>query len=105
MQANITKRVWAEVEEANADFFNLRTVITPDLIDDDVTRFYFTMIPNDGAMAHLNLVGRFYIPEVSHISETKHTCFLSQRLIDMNHNIGLSSISAHRATIHSHTTL
>ncbi|KAH7382669.1 hypothetical protein DE146DRAFT_669459 [Phaeosphaeria sp. MPI-PUGE-AT-0046c] len=63
MKPTILKRVWAEIEEANAGFFNLRTHITPDLIDDDVTKFYFTMMPNDGAMAHLNLVGRFFIPE------------------------------------------
>lgn len=73
MKANMIKRVWAEVEEANADFFNLRTVITPDLMNDDVTCFYFTMIPNDGAMAHLNLVGRFYIPEVSQTPASRNT--------------------------------
>jgi hypothetical protein len=116
MKANVIKRVWAEVEEANADFFNLRTVITPDLIDDDVTRFYFTMIPNDGAMAHLNLVGRFYIPEVSRISETRHTyrclrpdlrsgMLVSFLKIDMYPNIVLSPSSTHRAIIYSHTTL
>lgn len=62
MKATILKRVWTEVQEANADFFNLRTVISPDP-DDDATRFYFMMLPNDGAMAHLTLVGTFYIPE------------------------------------------
>ena len=65
MKAKILKRVWTEVEDVNADFFNLRTVITPDTVNDDVTRFYFTMLPNDGAMAHLTLVGTFYIPNVS----------------------------------------
>ncbi|KAF1967860.1 hypothetical protein BU23DRAFT_559012 [Bimuria novae-zelandiae CBS 107.79] len=60
MKPNILKRVWKEVEEANADFFNLRTVISPDP-KDDATRFYFMMLPNDGAMAHLTLVGTFYI--------------------------------------------
>jgi len=65
MKANILKRVWAEVNEANADFFNLRTVISPDLVNDDATHFYFMMLPNDGAMAHLTLVGTLRIPEVS----------------------------------------
>jgi hypothetical protein len=65
MKPAILKRVWKEVKEANADFFNLRTVISPDLIDDDVTRFYFIMLPNDGAMAHLTLVGKFNITDVS----------------------------------------
>jgi hypothetical protein len=68
MKSNILKRVLQEVEEANADFFNLRTVISLDL-DHDVTRFYFMMLPNDGAMAHLTLVGIFYIPDVSNDCE------------------------------------
>jgi hypothetical protein len=65
MNPTILKRVWKEVKEVNADFFNLRTVISPDLIDDNMTRFYFMMIPNDGAIAHLTIVGRFYVPDVS----------------------------------------
>jgi hypothetical protein len=66
MKAKTLKRVWTEVKEVNADFFNLRTVISPDTVDDDATRFYFMMLPNDGAMAHLTLVGIVYIPEVSY---------------------------------------
>ncbi|KAJ4303287.1 hypothetical protein N0V90_002180 [Kalmusia sp. IMI 367209] len=62
MKPKTLKRVWTEVKEVNADFFNLRTVISPDTVDDDATRFYFMMLPNDGAMAHLTLVGTFYIP-------------------------------------------
>lgn len=58
------KRVLREVREANDDFFNLRTVISPDTVGDDDMRFFFMMIPNDGAMAHQTLVGTFYIPEV-----------------------------------------
>jgi hypothetical protein len=65
MKPTILKRVWKEVKEVNADFFNLRTVISPDLIDDNMTRFYFIIIPNDGAIAHLTVVGRFYVPDVS----------------------------------------
>jgi hypothetical protein len=65
MKPNTLKRVWAEVKNVNADFFNLRTVISPDIVHDDATRFYFMMLPNDGAMAHLTLVGAFYIPDVS----------------------------------------
>ncbi|KAJ4346479.1 Ubiquitin-conjugating enzyme E2 6 [Didymosphaeria variabile] len=62
MKPKTLQRVWREIKEANADFFNLRTVISPDP-DDDATRFYFIMMPNDGAMAHLTLVGTFYISE------------------------------------------
>lgn len=63
MKPRTLKRVWTEVKEVNDDFFNLRTVISPDIVDDDATRFYFMMLPNDGAMAHLILVGTFYIPD------------------------------------------
>ncbi|KAJ1323069.1 Ubiquitin-conjugating enzyme [Microdochium nivale] len=62
MEANMLKRIFKEVEDVNNDFFNLRTVITPDP-GDDMTRFTFIMLPNDGAMAHLPLVGAFYIPD------------------------------------------
>lgn len=65
MKPKILKRVWAEVKEVNADFFNLRTLVSQDNVDDDLTRFYFMMLPNDGAMAHLTLVGNLYISEVS----------------------------------------
>lgn len=65
MKPQVLKRVWAEVKQVNADFFNLRTAISSDLVDDDATRFNFMMLPNDGAMAHLTLVGTFYIPDVS----------------------------------------
>lgn len=63
MKANILKRVFAEVQAVNDDFFNLRTVVSPDLYG-NVTRFSFMMLPNDGAMAHLTLVGALHIPEV-----------------------------------------
>lgn len=62
MKAKILQRVWAEVHEVNADFFNLRTIISPDP-EDNATQFYYMMLPNDGAMAHLTLVGRLIIPE------------------------------------------
>lgn len=65
MKPNTLKRVWKEVKEVNADFFNLRTVISPDAIGDDASKFYFVMLPNDGAMAHLALVGTVGIAEVS----------------------------------------
>jgi hypothetical protein len=64
MKPNILQRVWKEVKDANADFYNLRTAISPDTTHDDATRFDFMMLPNDGAMAHLTLVGVFFIPEV-----------------------------------------
>jgi hypothetical protein len=64
MNATTLKRVFTEVKDVNADFFNLRTVISPN-VDDDATRFNFMMLPNDGAMAHLILVGILYFTEVS----------------------------------------
>lgn len=70
MKPKILKRVWTEIKDINADFFNLRTLISPDIVDDDATRFYFMMLPNDGAMAHLTLVGAFFIPDVSNSSGT-----------------------------------
>ncbi|CAG9978369.1 unnamed protein product [Clonostachys byssicola] len=62
MQAKILKRLLKEIDDVNADFFNLRTVISLDP-EDDMTRFSFIMLPNDGAMAHLTLVGAMYIPD------------------------------------------
>ncbi|CAH0052383.1 unnamed protein product [Clonostachys solani] len=67
MQANILKRLWKEIDDVNADFFNLRTVISPDP-EDDITRFSFIMLPNDGAMAHLTLVGAMYIHDTYPVS-------------------------------------
>lgn len=64
MKPQVLKRVWTEVKQVNSDFFNLHTVISPDPVDDDASRFYFMMLPNDGAMAHLTLVGTFWIPAV-----------------------------------------
>lgn len=49
----------------NADFFNLRTVLTPDEDAGDRLRFWFVMLPNDGAMAHLTLVGSLAVRSVS----------------------------------------
>ncbi|PVI01934.1 hypothetical protein DM02DRAFT_613356 [Periconia macrospinosa] len=63
MKHNVLKRVWAEVRDVNNDFFNLRTKISPDTVDNDATRFYFIMVPNDGAMAHLNLAGCVFITD------------------------------------------
>ncbi|KXJ90103.1 hypothetical protein Micbo1qcDRAFT_164593 [Microdochium bolleyi] len=67
MEATVLRRIYREVEDVNNDFFNLRTVVTPDP-NDDVTRFTFVMLPNDGAMAHLPLVGAFYIPSAYPVS-------------------------------------
>ncbi|KAI0145430.1 hypothetical protein GGR57DRAFT_480178 [Xylariaceae sp. FL1272] len=62
MDLHTRKRVWEEIQDVNADFFNLRTVIAP-AHDDDFTQFYFIMSPNDGAMAHMKVFGCFYIPD------------------------------------------
>ncbi|KAI0104651.1 hypothetical protein GGR51DRAFT_224166 [Nemania sp. FL0031] len=61
MKPDIRKRIWKEIQDVNADFFNLRTVITPDP-NDDFSQFYFVMSPNDGAMAHMTVAGCLYIP-------------------------------------------
>ena len=58
---DIQRRVLREVKDVNSHFFNLRTVLQPDP-QGDVSTFYFTMLPNDGAMAHLPLIGRLIIP-------------------------------------------
>jgi len=55
------KRVYDEIEDMNADFHNLRTVMRPDP-EDHINLFYFVMLPNDGSMAHQPLVGRMYLP-------------------------------------------
>ena len=62
MKPTTRKRLWKEINDVNADFFNLRTVISP-APDDDFSQFYFVMSPNDGAMAHLTVAGCFYIPD------------------------------------------
>jgi ubiquitin-protein ligase len=67
MESKNLKRIWKEIDDVNADFFNLRTVISPDP-DDVVTRFSFVMLPNDGAMAHLTLVGAMHIPDTYPVS-------------------------------------
>ncbi|KAL2202783.1 hypothetical protein CC79DRAFT_1337443 [Sarocladium strictum] len=62
MQAKVLKRIYKEIEDVNNDFFSLRTTITPDH-DYYVQRFTFIMLPNDGPLAHLPLLGAFYIPD------------------------------------------
>ncbi|KAI0814136.1 ubiquitin-conjugating enzyme/RWD-like protein [Xylaria sp. FL0064] len=62
MDSSTRKRVWKEIKDVNADFFNLRTVIAP-APDDEFSQFYFVMSPNDGAMAHMTVAGCFYIPD------------------------------------------
>jgi hypothetical protein len=96
MKQNILKRVWQEVKEVNADFFNLRTVISPDLVGDNATRFFFMMLPNDGAMAHLTLVGTFYIPEVSSHFPTIHRVLRPVPFRTLTCCSRLSNIPSHR---------
>jgi ubiquitin-protein ligase len=55
-------RVLKEITELNNEFHSLRTVMQPDP-EDYINLFYFTMVPNDGAMAHQPLVGRMIIPK------------------------------------------
>lgn len=55
-------RVLKEIKELNDEFHSLRTVMHPDP-EDHINLFYFTMVPNDGAMAHQPLVGRMIIPK------------------------------------------
>jgi ubiquitin-protein ligase len=61
LSLKIYKKVLAEVDDLNNDFHTLRTVMHPDK-DEHINLFYFVMMPNDGAMAHMPLVGRMIIP-------------------------------------------
>lgn len=54
-------RVNQEVDELN-NSPSLRTIVKPDP-DDELGLYYFTMVPNDGPMANLPIIGRMYIPE------------------------------------------
>jgi ubiquitin-protein ligase len=54
-------RVNQEVDELNHSP-SLRTTIKPDP-NDELGLYYFTMLPNDGPMANLPIIGRMYIPE------------------------------------------
>jgi ubiquitin-protein ligase len=54
------QRVWREVKEVNAHFFNLRTILKPN--EQNALMWYFVLLPNDGAHAHLPLIGRLIIP-------------------------------------------
>lgn len=58
----VFKRVLEEIEQVNKDFHTLRTIIVPDP-EQHINLFYFTMIPNDGVMAHSKLIGRMIIPK------------------------------------------
>lgn len=55
------QRVWREVKEVNRHFFNLRTILQPD--EQNALMWYFVTLPNDGAHAHLPLIGRLIIPQ------------------------------------------
>ncbi|KAJ5610144.1 hypothetical protein N7510_006863 [Penicillium lagena] len=53
-------RVHREVQEVNEDFHSLRTVLKD---TDNKFKWDFVMFPNDGALAHLPLIGELIIPE------------------------------------------
>lgn len=59
LTAQQIKRVLNEVKDVNEDFFSLRTVIEP---TDRVDLYNFVMLPNDGPMTHLPLIGEMIIP-------------------------------------------
>lgn len=106
MKAKTLKRVLEEVKAVNADFFNLRTVISEDAVENDLTNFYFVMLPNDGAMAHLSLVGAVGIPEVSdwcqvayEMSRVQHTDTDPVRFSDLPRR------PSHCQIIHPHETI
>jgi ubiquitin-protein ligase len=53
------QRAYREVEDVNADFHSLRTVLRPTI---NQYKWNFVMFPNDGAMSHLPLIGELIIP-------------------------------------------
>ena len=52
-------RVTREIRDVNGDFHSLRTVLKE---TENMYRWNFVMFPNDGAMAHLPLIGELIIP-------------------------------------------
>lgn len=53
-------RVHQEIEDVNADFHSLRTVLKE---TENKMKWNFVMFPNDGALSHLPLIGELIIPE------------------------------------------
>ncbi|KAJ5741941.1 hypothetical protein N7533_011350 [Penicillium manginii] len=53
-------RVHKEIEDVNADFHSLRTVLRNTR---NKSKWNFVMFPNDGALSHLPLIGELIIPE------------------------------------------
>ena len=54
------KRLMKEIKDIHDDFFNLRTVLIADP-DDKMNVFYYMIVPNDGALYGLPLIGRVII--------------------------------------------
>ena len=61
MNPKYLPRIMKEIEELNQDP-SLRSVVQSDP-DDQMDIYYFTMIPNDGPMSGMPIVGRMVIPE------------------------------------------
>lgn len=53
-------RVHKEIEDVNADFHSLRTVLKE---TENQFKWNFVMFPNDGALSHLPLIGEIIIPD------------------------------------------
>ncbi|KAK5790984.1 hypothetical protein VI817_006293 [Penicillium citrinum] len=53
-------RVHKEIEDVNADFHSLRTVLKE---TENQFKWNFVMLPNDGALSHLPLIGELIIPD------------------------------------------
>ncbi|OQE15893.1 hypothetical protein PENSTE_c026G10238 [Penicillium steckii] len=53
-------RVHKEIEDVNADFHSLRTVLKE---TENQFEWNFVMFPNDGALSHLPLIGEIIIPD------------------------------------------
>ncbi len=60
-KVSMYSRLIREINDVNDNFFNLRTVIVPDP-EEHCDTLYYLMLPNDGALCHLPLLGRIKIP-------------------------------------------
>ncbi len=56
------KRIYRELQDIEADFHSLRTCFKAKS-DASVMHQYFVIVPNDGPMCHLPLIGELIIPE------------------------------------------
>jgi ubiquitin-protein ligase len=60
LTGSVIRRILQEVNDCNKHFQALRTVVKPS--EDRVNEYYFVMVPNDGALALMPLVGKMIVP-------------------------------------------